>query len=135
MRVRLRIVFMLLLVLSRCAPPAPQCSVGSPTLRAELFFGRSLHGGGAVSDADWSDFLAREVTPRFPDGLTIIAAQGQWQPRSGTAVIREDTWVVVIAADLGPATDQRLAAIRAAYQARFHQESVGLVTTPGCASF
>ncbi|HEX3350554.1 MAG TPA: DUF3574 domain-containing protein [Acetobacteraceae bacterium] len=113
----------------------PPCSVGSPTLVADLFFGRSLRGGGAVSDADWSDFLAREVTPRFPDGLTIVSAQGQWRPRNATAVIREESWLVIIATDPGPATDQRFAAIRAAYQARFHQESVGLVTTTGCALF
>lgn len=37
-----------------------------------------------VSDEDWRAFLAAEVTPRFPDGLTVIDAAGQWRDGAAT---------------------------------------------------
>jgi len=43
---------------------------GNRTLQVELMFGREIAGHGRVSDAQWSDFLRDEVTPRFPAGLT-----------------------------------------------------------------
>src|SRR5262245_20410541 len=42
--------------------------------RTELYFGRSIPGGGQVSDNEWEKFLADVVTPRFPDGFTILNA-------------------------------------------------------------
>ena len=41
-----------------------------------MFFGRSRPGGGTMSDEEWNGFLAAEVTPRFPDGLTVLAEPG-----------------------------------------------------------
>ncbi len=29
----------------------------------------------------WQQFVDRDVTPRFRDGLTVFDAHGQWQPR------------------------------------------------------
>ena len=45
-----------------------------------------------VSDADWAAFLADTVTPRFLDGLTVLAGAGQ---RQGDDVVRERSKVVV----------------------------------------
>ncbi len=127
----------LLLSCSGCAAPAPPlaCAADAPSLSATLFFGRALHGGGAVSDADWRDFLAATVTPRFPDGLTTLDGQGQWRPREGAPISREASSVVVIIAAPGEATARKLQEIRDAYRARVAQDSVGLVTAPVCASF
>ena len=30
-----------------------------------------ITGGGEVSEAEFQKFLDREITPRFPDGLTV----------------------------------------------------------------
>jgi hypothetical protein len=124
-------------VLAGCAQvPAATCTglPGSPGITAELFFGRT-QAGGLIDATAWQDFLATEVTPRFPDGLTVIDAHGQWRQRSSRKVISEVSTIVEIATDAAPATIERLEAIRAAYRTRFHQESVGLVVTPNCASF
>src|SRR5580658_7515322 len=32
-----------------------------------------------VSEAQWRAFLDKEVTPRFPDGLSVVDVYGQWQ--------------------------------------------------------
>src|SRR5258707_8051902 len=55
-----------------------------PMQQIELMFGRSIAGHLRVGEAAWSRFLAREITPRFPDGLTVLDAAGQWPgPRRG----------------------------------------------------
>src|SRR5437016_3726037 len=51
--------------------------------RTELYFGRSIPGGGEVSAAEWQRFLADVVTPRFPNGFTIVDAAGQYREKKG----------------------------------------------------
>jgi hypothetical protein len=107
---------------------------GEPGITAQLFFGRSTDAG-AIGEADWQDFLAKSVTPRFPDGLTVLGARGQWRQRSSGHIVSEPASVVEIATDGSADTLAMLQAIRAEYRARFRQESVGLVVAPSCASF
>ena len=103
---------------------------------AELFFGRDKDGRRTVSDAEWSDFLASVVTPSFPDGHTVFDGYGQWR-NPGTGVIGRSPRVKIVliavkdAPDLGP----RLSAVIDAYKARFHQQSVGVITRDSCAAF
>ena len=47
---------------------------------AELMFGRDIADKVGVSEAAWAQFVPTEMTPRFPDGLTITDA-GQWRDR------------------------------------------------------
>ena len=95
---------------------------------AELFF------GGSISAADWQIFIDQEVTPRFPDGFTVIETQGEWRNRMGM-ISRESGHELLII--FPPARDEqtRLQDIRDAYNRRFMQESVLLAETPVCAGF
>jgi hypothetical protein len=119
------------------AVPAPACTGpgAHPALIAELLFGRSLHGGGEVSDAQWQAFLAAEVTPRFPDGLTALDAAGQWRAPDAGRIVSERSKLLLIAADDTPQARLRLEQIRDAYRAQFAQDSVGLITQAACAAF
>jgi hypothetical protein len=102
---------------------------------AKLLFGRGAYGRRLVTDSGWRDFLAREVTPRFPDGLTTFDAAGQWRdPPSGT-ISREASKVVMIAFRGDPTAHERLNAIAEAYKRRFSQKSVGIVISSACVSF
>jgi len=105
-----------------------------PMLAIDLLFGRGA-GGLRVSETAWAQFLAREVTPRFPDGLTVFDASGQWRNPQGGAVLRERSKVVMIVAPEQPPVQERLDAITAAYKQRFQQQSVGIVIRAVCASF
>ena len=58
-------------------------------LRAEPIFGRGLKSGGEVGEAAWRRFLDREVTPRFPDGFTVIDASGQWRSPGAVKLVKE----------------------------------------------
>ena len=110
--------------------PAP----AKPMLRAELLFGRNIGARLGVTDTLWRQFVARELTPRFPDGLSVIEAQGQWRDSHGALVREPSKIVVIVTADDAPARE-RIAAAAAAYKQRFKQMSVGVLTRPVCAAF
>jgi hypothetical protein len=116
--------------------PAVSCSAPLQSVqRIELMFGRNVRGRLGVSDTAWTRFLAREITSRFPDGLTVLDAAGQWRDPAGGRLEREPSkLVIIVTANDAPVAD-KIAAIAAAYKRRFHQRSVGVVTSEVCASF
>jgi hypothetical protein len=104
------------------------CRAGSQRLaRVELFF------GAPPSERAWRRFVDVVVTPRFPDGLTVLHGDGQW--RSAGRLTREAARVVVIVYKKCPARDAAIEAIRTAYKMRFRQKSVLRVDTEACAAF
>ena len=82
----------------------------------------------------WRAFLAEEITPRFPQGLTVLDASGQWRNPSGT-IVRERTKLAVILAEPGESGMRLTDEIAQAYKSVFGQESVLRVVGPACASF
>src|SRR3954463_6899250 len=48
-------------------------------LRTELYFGTDKPDGAAVTEEEWTRFLAEEVTARFPDGFTVLEGYGQFR--------------------------------------------------------
>ncbi len=106
-----------------------------PVLRAELFFGRDIRGHHVVNERQWARFLAHEVTPRFPDGLTAIDGRGQSHNADGVVAMREPTKIVVIVTEDAGGVRARIAAVVAAYKEQFDQSSVGVVLQPVCAAF
>src|SRR5215208_5907524 len=60
------------------------CGVSAaPQLRTTLYFGLA-RPKGAVTELEWQVFLRDEVTRRFPDGLTVWEADGQWRAPGGS---------------------------------------------------
>ena len=121
------------------AVPAPAlaitCRAGSTSMaRLELLFGLGKPDGGTISDADWADFLDAEVTPRFPAGLTVLSAYGQWRGDSGP-LTKEASRVLLVWYAPGPYSEHKIEAIRTAYRERFSQDSVMRVDGRSCVSF
>lgn len=107
---------------------APLAEPGSAAMISDrLFFGRDIPGGGSVSDQDWAAFLEEIVTPRFPQGLTIWRADGQWLDEAGRTV-REPVLVVEFLHPPGTEHDRAVAEIAEQYRRRFRQEAVLRVT-------
>jgi hypothetical protein len=96
-----------------------------------LYFGRTIRGGGWVSDADWDGFALQVLTPAFPEGFTVYRAEGQWRTADGK-VTREPSMVVE---RVGPIDPVKIAWVVSAYRTRFRQEAVGVVSAPVCAAF
>ena len=127
-------VVLLVALLSGCAGIDVTCR-GEHKRTAELLFGRNIAGRAGVSEAEFSSFVTREITRRFPDGLTIIDARGQWRDRLRNRTVREPSKVVTIVLPGNSADDERLSQIIEVYKARFKQQSVGLIVRPACVSF
>jgi hypothetical protein len=128
------------LALGACATqPAHErlaaCPAGQEAHRtAQLFFGRNVGEKAQVSEADFHRFVDEELTPKFPDGLTVLDGGGQWRGDENR-LIREASKVVMIVLPKGRDSSPRIEAVRAAYKTRFHQDSVLLVTQSACVSF
>jgi hypothetical protein len=107
----------------------------TPMLIVQMFFGQSIEGHRSISPAAWHAFLRNDVTPRFPGGFTVFDSYGQWRDPATAHIGRERSKVIEIATPDAPAVRTKIEAIAARYRARFHQQSVGIVTMPGCARF
>jgi hypothetical protein len=107
-----------------------------------LYFGLGPAGSPSkgVSEAKWRAFLDREVTSRFPDGLSVLDVYGQWMPKSRQAArgahperIRSKLLIVDY-----PENDQneaKIEAIRLAWKRMTGDQSVLKVTQPADVSF
>ena len=73
-----------------------QCPEGlEPATEYRLYFGLTDSAGAEISQDQWQNFVDGAITPRFPDGLTILDAYGQFQP-PGADLIREFSKVLVV---------------------------------------
>jgi hypothetical protein len=106
----------------------------TPYARLELLFGLGRKDGTEIGEAEWRAFLDAEVTPRFPDGLTLLSGYGQWRNSAG-AIAKEKSVMLVIWHRPSADSEARIEAIRAAYKSRFAQESVLRVDGTSCVSF
>lgn len=95
-------------------------------IQADLFFGRNIAGGGEVSEAQFETFLDEVITPRFPAGLIVFEAEGQFQDSTGT-IIEEQSKVVRLLLDDTVENEAAIDEIIIAYIQRFNQESVLVV--------
>jgi Protein of unknown function (DUF3574) len=127
----------LALLLSACTqPPAPLVCTAplKPALEIALYFGRDKQAGGEVSEAEWAQFLAEIMTPRFPDGLSVLNVEGQARdPASGGRIVRERTKLVVVVVFDAPAHRAKVREVVEAYVKRFGQHSVFRSEQPVCA--
>jgi hypothetical protein len=132
-------VFMFVMALVLASPALAQqqaCRAPlKPMLRAEMYFGRDIQGEQIVSDREWARFLAHELTPRFPHGLTVADGWGEWRNGGTGALVREPSKVVVIVAAEADDLRARIDTVADAYKEKFKQESVGIVLQPVCATF
>ena len=99
--------------------------------RTDIYFGRARLDGTVVSNSEWKAFLDEIVTPRFPDGFTVLHATGQYREKSGR-IISEPSEALIV---LYPAASRKesrakIEEIRTAYLRRFAQESVLRVDLP-----
>ena len=88
-----------------------------------------------ISEAEWRDFLDKEVTPRFPDGLSVIDVYGQWQGKNQTAPERLRSKLLIIDYPDNAQDRAKIDAIRSAWKLRTHDQSVLKVTEPADVSF
>jgi hypothetical protein len=112
-----------------------KCSVGTFTVRTDLFFGTDRVGMAPVSDVEWQQFVDTAITPRFPDGLTMFPASGQYLQGMMVGLIKEGSKVVILLHDNSAPPSDSIEQIRALYKTQFNQEAVLRIDSAVCVSF
>jgi len=107
------------------SPTIPRQTFAETFWRTEIYFGRDKNDGTQVSEEEWSEFLDEVVTPKFPDGLTVLDGKGQYRLENGT-IVKENSKVLVLL--YTPKTrvvnNAKIEQIRNEYKKMFKQESV-----------
>ena len=121
---------------SSASAQSNECQAGQkPQQVAELLFGRNIGDRVGVSETQWARFVDREISPRFPDGLTVLDAKGEWRDSARKVIVHEPSKVVEIVLPGKPDDVDALNQIAQAYKTRFRQQSVGIVVRVACVSF
>jgi len=107
---------------------------GTIFTRTELLFGLSRLSGPNISESEFQAFLDTEVTPRFPDGLTLLSGNGQFRDSAGNT-IREGSKVLILLYPFSKHRSKLVDEVRDAYKTAFQQESVLRVDERLCVSF
>jgi hypothetical protein len=117
----------------RTAPADVSCgSAAAPQVRTTLYFGLA-RPKGSVSELEWQIFLKDEVTARFPNGLTVWEADGQWKAQDG-AIEHERAKVLLLVHPDTAAARASVQKVIATYRTAFEQESVLWETARVCAA-
>jgi hypothetical protein len=145
---------LLAFLLSGCAypdPPHPAPSSTAPILSGDpahpgrtsgwvdtkLYFGLGPadHPEQGVSEAKWREFLDKEVTPRFPDGLSVVDVYGQWQGAKQSSPERLRSKMLIVDYPDTQENRDKVEAIRSAWKKLTGDQSVLRVTQPVDVSF
>ncbi|MEN0617469.1 DUF3574 domain-containing protein [Klebsiella indica] len=130
-------------ILSGCVAPAAKtssiadtsaCPAENSMIQTTLYFGLSRPAGKDITAQEWQQFVDRDVTPRFRDGLTVFDARGQWLGHDG-AVAREQSRALMLIHGKEDKSEEGIEALRTIYKSRFAQESVMRVDQPVCVHF
>src|SRR5690606_22521868 len=127
---------------ARLQGDALSAAQASGWVRSELYFGVGREDGpstrpqtDAIDEARWRRFLDEEVTPRFPDGLTVLDAYGQRLFRRDAEPQRLRSKVPVVLHEDAPPRRADIEAIRLAWKRTTGHQSVLWSRQPAEVSF
>ncbi len=153
LRSSLAVVAVISFSLAGCTHPAarPLTAGVAPTLTGDpahpgqtsnwvdtqLYFGLGLADAPdkGISEAKWREFLDREVSTRFPDGLSVLDVYGQWQGVKQTTPERLRSKLLIIDYPNTQENRDKIEAIRSAWKKLTGDQSVMRVTIPADVSF
>jgi len=109
-------------------------------VRSELYFGVGQEANETaeqpvLGETEWRAFLDQEVTPRFPDGLTVVDAYGQWLFRGREEPNRLPSKILIILHENTPQRRNDIEAIRLAFKQLSGHQSVLWASSPVDVSF
>jgi hypothetical protein len=99
-------------------------AVRENAVQTTLSFGMSSRDGSGVSEQEWADFLDEVVTPRFPDGFTVLTGYGQWRDDGSQKIVAEASKLLILTHADNRATARKIDEIKSAYIKRFRQDAV-----------
>lgn len=113
--------FLLLLAAAPLATlSAPARAESIEAVQTTLYFGLRTGNGIDVSPTEWRAFLGETITPRFPNGLTVLDAYGQSSRIvDGVPVGGQNTRVLIVVHPASPEATAAIEEIKAAWRKRF----------------
>jgi hypothetical protein len=102
--------------------------------RTELLFGLSRATGPDITEEEFQGFIDAQVTPRFPEGLTLLAGKGQFQDSTGNT-IQEGSKLLILLYPFSKDRSALVDEVRTEYKSLFQQESVLRIDEHSCVSF
>jgi hypothetical protein len=106
------------------------CGTSTPQVRTTLYFGLT-RPKGAVSELEWQLFVRDEVTRRFPEGLTVWDADGQWLSPGGSIDQERSKVLLLMHADTAEAR-RSVQELIERYRRMFEQQSVLWESSRAC---
>jgi hypothetical protein len=134
------VILLVLLGAGGCASVAPATMApgvaAQAWIRSELYFGLGrADARDAEADARWARFLDEDVTPRFPQGLTVLDAYGQWRHSRDGGIERLHSKVLVVLHPDDASSRANLQALRDAWKRLSGDESVLWTQQPATVAF
>ena len=100
---------------------------------SRVYCGLSRPDGSGISESDLRAFIDNTVAKIFPDGFTVMQAQGGWRDVATGHTIREPSAIIELAH--GEADQQHVLDVARAYKAQFSQDAVMVASTPVATQF
>jgi hypothetical protein len=116
-------------------PAQPERTPGWVETKLYFGLGPASDSKPGTSETEWQGFLDREVTPRFPAGLSVVDAYGQWQGKDEHAPERLRSKMLIIDYPDSQENRGKIEAIREAWKRKTGDQSVLRVTVPAEVSF
>ena len=111
-------------------PVVMDCGTSASQVRTTLYFGLT-RPSGVVSELEWQLFVRDEVTKRFPEGLTVWDADGQWRTPGGSIDHERSKVLLLMHADTAEAR-RLVQEVIEKYRRMFDQQSVLWESSRAC---
>lgn len=92
-----------------------------------MYLGRNKPDGAAITDAEFNGFVRAIVAVAFPNGFTIIHAEGGWN--GSTGFIREPSAILEVYHNGATPARHAVRNVATAYRNEFQQDAVMVSTT------
>lgn len=86
-------------------------------------------------DSRWENYINEAVTPRFPEGLTLLEGTGQWRVKEGQTPRRNRTRILILIHKDTEENSRKVDEIRTLWKEISGQQSVLRVSQPAAVSF
>ena len=103
--------------------------------RTELYYGAGRLPAGSTKDIRWENYINEVVTPRFPEGLTLLEGTGQWRVKEGQTPRRNRTRILILIHEDTEEKSRKVDEIRTLWKEISGQQSVLRVSQPADVSF
>jgi len=100
----------------------------SLTTVSRIYCGLSKPDGSSVTDTMLDSFVSSTLATEFPDGFSVLRADGGWRDMATGQTIREPSAIFEVAH--GKQDIERVRAVARAYKAAFEQQAVMVASVP-----